>query len=171
MQKNQENLENKEYLKALKKDVFKRLFYLYIQGKNIAKRVQLSNSNISQAIALNIHFFALSFDQESSHHIESIIQFITINKTQAKSAIAVKAFKTFEIIHVNGFNHGSIEQVTPDDEPASQVHQAQGIFSVTLTVNFCIQSVVVQPAAKVLLKVKNKRKTRINLEIFFIKIF
>ena len=144
---------------------------MYIQGKNIAKRVPLKRSNISQAIALNIHFFALSFDQESSHHIESIIQFITINKTQAKSAIAVKAFKTFEIIHVKGFNHGSIEQVTPDDEPASHVHQAQGIFSVTLTVSFCICFVVVQLSANELLKLKICIKTKINLTKFFIKIF
>lgn len=126
---------------------------------------------MSQAIALNIHFFALSFDQESSHHIESIIQFITINKTQAKSAIAVKAFKTFEIIHVKGFNHGSIEQVTPPVEPATHVHQAQGIFSVTLTVNFWIQFVVVQLAANELLKLKINTKIKINLKRFFIKIF
>ncbi len=126
-----------------------------------------------------------------SHHIiESIIQFITKNKTQAKTVTAKKNFIIPAIIvfkvHIQGFIVHSYNQVDlgisgqyfPTGEVIFSTQLAQGMFSETVTfIDLSDDDVVVQleeglgsSANQTKTNQKNKEKTINNLAKIFIKI-
>lgn len=110
---------------------------MYTQGAIIFRITQLNSTRINPIIPFTILFFT----SPVSEPVESIIPFITINKTQARAAIAVTHFIIFQIIHCTLLNPGSIlHSYKPAHVPDWIRLQFQpGILSVTFTVIAVVQ--------------------------------
>jgi len=79
---------------------------LYTQGARILKNTPENIRRSSPKIVRVMNVLVLSFASLSSPHIESIIPFITRNKTPARAVIAVKYFIKFPSITMIDENHG-----------------------------------------------------------------
>jgi hypothetical protein len=68
------------------------------------------NNNTNHINVAVILFLASSFKLASAHHIEYIIQFITINSTQARDAINVKYCIIFHKNNITSENSFGTQQ-------------------------------------------------------------
>lgn len=134
-------------------------------GATVCRIYQDERSIISQKRVWIILFFADSFKSWSSHHIEYIIQFITINKTQEISAINVKYFIISQkVLIIALLSFGTWQVYVFQLSSVVQFHQGIFVFVVIFTVSeeFSPSAFAIKIEEKL---VKNKQKIII---IFFI---